>query len=404
MQQEFIKILLLTAGLFVTISCKKTGPAVYLKSSDSSIEVRFRDVSNSGTVEAVGIDSRLLNKLRERKLSLEQWQRVFPVFVGKIYPEDVNAKPPILGTYKIENQAIYFKPRFPFRLGLAYYARFDFIRLYSLVDWINTSGPDFMESTFLLEKPTRIAPTTVTNIFPSTDVVPANLLRFYIHFSAPMGLGNAHDYVHLLNSRNEEVALPFVEVEEGLWDRDRKRLTLFFHPGRLKRGVAPNLNMGPPLRKGETFRLIVDRNWKDAYGNPLEQGFQKEFKVAADDRGRVSEKEWRVTTPSAGTRQPLILNFPDPLDHALLSRMILIVDARGNSVMGITEISKSEMHWEFIPDSPWASGNYSVAVNTALEDLAGNNLNGVFDREMNGSNQQIATRDFVKLHFGVTKH
>ena len=404
MQQEFIKILLLTAGLFVTISCKKTGPAVYLKSSDSSIEVRFRDVSNSGTVEAVGIDSRLLNKLREKHLSLKQWQRVFPVFVGGAYPADVDEKPPILGTYKIENQAVYFKPRFPFRLGLAHYARFDLTQLYSLVDQINDSGRDFMESTFLLEKPTRIAPTTVTNIFPSTDVVPANLLRFYIHFSAPMGLGNAHDYVHLLNSRNEEVALPFVEVEEGLWDRDRKRLTLFFHPGRLKRGVAPNLKMGPPLRKGETFRLLLDRNWKDAYGNPLEKGFQKEFKVAADDRGRVSEKEWRVTTPSAGTRQPLILNFPDPLDHALLSRMILIVDTNGNSCKGTIEISKSEMRWEFIPDSPWASGNYSVTVNTALEDLAGNNLNGVFDREMEGPNQQIETRDFVKLHFGVTKH
>ncbi|MCH8020726.1 hypothetical protein IH785_12785 [candidate division KSB1 bacterium] len=404
MRQEFIRVLLLTAGILLAVACKKSAPAVYPNSSDSSIEVRFREVSNSGTVEAVGIDSRLLNKLREKQLSLKQWQRVFPVFVGKIYPEDGSGKPPILGTYKIENQAIYFKPRFPFRLGLAYYARFDFIQLYSLVDWINTSGPDFMESTFLLEKPTRIAPTTVTNIFPSTDVVPANLLRFYIHFSAPMGPGNAHDYVHLLNSRNEEVALPFVEVEEGLWDRDRKRLTLFFHPGRLKRGVAPNLKMGPPLRKGETFRLILDRNWKDAYGNPLEKGFQKEFKVAADDRGPVSEKEWRVTTPSAGTRQPLILNFPDPLDHALLSRMILIVDTNGNSCKGTIEISKSEMRWEFIPDSPWASGNYSVAVNTALEDLAGNNLNSVFDRELAHSRPQIETGGLAKIHFRVTKY
>lgn len=404
MQQEFIKILLITAGLFVAISCKKAGPAVFLKSSDSSIEVRFREVSNFGTVAAVGIDSRLLNKLREKHLSLKQWQRVFPVFVGGTYPADVGEKPPILGTYKIENQTIFFKPRFPFRPGLAYYARFDFIQLYSLVDWINASGRDFMESTFLLEKPTRIAPTTVTNIFPSANVVPANLLRLYIHFSAPMGPANPYEYVHLLNSRNEEVAQPFVEVEQGLWDRDRKRLTLFFHPGRLKRGVAPNLKMGPPLRKGETFRLILDRNWKDAYGNPLEKGFQKEFKVAADDRTPVSEKEWRVTSPPAGTRQPLILNFPGPLDHALLSRMILIVDAKGNSVTGVTEISKSEMHWEFMPDSLWASGIYSVAVNTALEDLAGNNLNGVFDREMKGSDQQIATGDFVKLQFGVTQH
>jgi len=249
MQQEFIKFLLLTAGLFIAVACKKSVPAVYPNSSDSLIEVRFREVSNSGTVEAVGIDSRLLNKLREKQLSLKQWQRLFPVFVGGTYPADVSEKPPILGTYKIENQAIYFKPRFPFRLRLTHYARFDFIQLYSLVDWINRSGPDFMECTFLLDKPTSIATTTVTNIFPSADVVPANLLKVYIHFSAPMGPGNAHDYVHLLNSRNEEVALPFVEVEEGLWDRDRKRLTLFFHPGRLKRGVAPNLKMGPPFRK-----------------------------------------------------------------------------------------------------------------------------------------------------------
>jgi len=404
MQQEFIRVFLLTTGLLLAVACKKSAPAVYPSSSDSSIEVRFREVSNSGTVEAVGIDSGLLNKLRERKLSLEQWQRVFPVFVGKIYPEDGSATPPILGTYKIENQAIYFKPRFPFRLGLAHYARFDFIQLSSLVDWPNASGRDFMENTFLLDKPASIATTTVTNIFPSADVVPANLLKVYIHFSAPMGPGNAHDYVHLLNSRNEEVALPFVEVEQGLWDRDRKRLTLFFHPGRLKRGVAPNLKMGPPLRKGETFRLILDRNWKDAYGNPLEKGFQKKFKVAADDRVPVSEKEWRVTTPSAGTRQPLVLNFPDPLDHALLSRMILIVDTNGNSCKGTIEISRSEMRWEFIPDSPWASGNYSVAVNTALEDLAGNNLNSVFDRESVHSGPQIETGGLAKIHFRVTKY
>jgi len=158
------------------------------------------------------------------------------------------------------------------------------------------------------------------------------------------------------------------------------------------------------LSKGETFRLLLDRNWKDAYGNPLEKGFQKEFKVAADDRGRVSEKEWRVTTPSAGTRQPLILNFPDPLDHALLSRMILIVDTNGNSFKGTIEISKSEMRWEFIPDSPWASGNYFVAVNTALEDLAGNNLNSVFDRELAHSRPQIETGGLAKIHFQVTKH
>ena len=388
MQQEFIKVLLLTAGLFVAVGCKKTGPAVFLKSSDSSIEVRFREVSNFGTVEAVGIDSRLLSKLREKQLNLKQWQRVFPVFVGGTYPADVDAKPPILGTYKIENQAIYFKPRFPFRLGLTYYT--------------NDSGRDFMESTFLLEKPTSITPTTVTNIFPSADVVPANLLRFYIHFSAPMGLGNAHDYVHLLNSRNEEVALPFVEVEEGLWDRDRKRLTLFFHPGRLKRGVAPNLKMGPPLKAGESYRLIIDKSWTDAYGIPLAQEFQKEFEVVVADREAVDRKYWKAVLPSAETMGALILNFPEPLDHALLQRMLFITNSNNELIMGEIQISNLERKWTFKPAKPWSPGTYLIKVDTGLEDLAGNNLQGVFDREISNAKQLLEGNQVVKIPFTIS--
>ena len=76
----------------------------------------------------------------------------------------------------------------------------------------------------------------------------------------------------------------------------------------------------------------------------------------------------------------------------------------GNSFKGTIEISKSEMRWEFIPDSPWTLGNYSVVVNTALEDLAGNNLNSVFDRELAHSRPQIETGGLAKIHFGVTKH
>ena len=71
--------------------------------------------------------------------------------------------------------------------------------------------------------------------------------------------------------------------------------------------------------------------------------------------------------------------------------------------MGRIEISKSEMRWEFIPDFPWKSGNYSVAVNTALEDLAGNNLNSVFDRELAHTRPQIKTDGLAKIPFRVTK-
>ena len=46
-----------------------------------------------------------------------------------------------------------------------------------------------------------------------------------------------------------------LEVGEELWDADQCRLTLFFDPGRIKRGLRPHLEAGPPLTEGEAYRL-----------------------------------------------------------------------------------------------------------------------------------------------------
>ena len=63
--------------------------------------------------------------------------------------------------------------------------------------------------------------------------------------------------------------LPFVELEQELWNRDQTRLTLLFDPGRIKRGVKPNVDMGPVLLEGHRYTLVIDRDLKDANGAPL---------------------------------------------------------------------------------------------------------------------------------------
>lgn len=38
-----------------------------------------------------------------------------------------------------------------------------------------------------------------------------------------------------------------------------------------------------------------------------------------------------------------------------------------------------ESGWQFMPEEAWQAGLYELIVNTRLEDLAGNNLHGLFD-------------------------
>src|SRR4029077_16843257 len=90
-------------------------------------------------------------------------------------------------------------------------------------------------------------PTEVTHVYPTATALPENQLKFYIHFSAPMGRGEAYEHVHLLDAKGRRDDLPFLELAEELWDASGKRLTLLIDPGRIKRGLKPREDLGPVL-------------------------------------------------------------------------------------------------------------------------------------------------------------
>ena len=49
-------------------------------------------------------------------------------------------------------------------------------------------------------------------------MLPANELKLYIYFSAPMSRGEAWKHIHLLDDAGKPVPLAFLELDQELWD------------------------------------------------------------------------------------------------------------------------------------------------------------------------------------------
>ena len=275
----------------------------------------------------------------------------------------------MIGRLEREGTTVRFVPGFPPSPGVTYVARAEWVR-------------DVEDARFTLPR-CETAPTTkVSAIYPTSDRVPANLLKLYIEFSAPMSDGEAERRVHLVDANGREVAAAFLHVDEELWDASRKRLTVLFDPGRIKRGLRSNLEDGAPLAGGRTFRVVIDKDWRDGEGRPLVEGASKTLLVGEADRTSPDARQWDVEAPVAGTTRPLIVRFDEPLDRALVERWINVTDAAGNPVAGKATIGERESTWSFVPSRAWTAEAYQVMVDPRIEDLAGNTPAFLFDAEM----------------------
>jgi hypothetical protein len=197
-----------------------------------------------------------------------------------------------------------------------------------------------------------------------------------------MQRGEVYQHIRLLDSSNKAVDLPFLELDEELWDLEGRRFTLFFDPGRIKRGNRPREEVGPSLEQGKSYTLVIDRRWLDAAGNPLKESYQKNFTVGPPDETQPSPEGYRISPPAAGSQEALVLSFPESLDHAMLQRVIRVIDAGGNRLRGRISIEAEETRWRFIPDNAWKEGRYQIELDTTLEDLAGNSIGRPFEIDL----------------------
>ncbi|WP_339907039.1 hypothetical protein [Symmachiella dynata] len=304
----------------------------------------------------------------------KDWREHFKVYVGTNIASD---QPAMLGTYAVDQQQLVFTPEYGLEPGQTYTAVFA---------GIDNSGE--LRRTF--EMPTDQAPTitVVTEVFPSREQLPQNLLKFYLHFSAPMRAGDSYRYIHLLDEKGKPIADPFLELDQELWNDSRTRFTLLFDPGRIKKGLKPREDVGPPLLPGRHYTLVIDADWGDTQGNPLAAEYRKSFDVSDPDATQPAVDDWHIEPPPAHTTQPLVIRFDESLDRALLER-IFVVAADNVEVVGKIEVTDAETIWRLFPDQPWPVGKFAVIVETTLEDLAGNSLGRPFEVDLS-KNQPVS--------------
>lgn len=269
-------------------------------------------------------------------------------------------EPPVFGEYLIASDSVVFRPLIPFTPGLEYDVRFD-------------AG-----SLGKVKIPAAADAPAVVAVLPSSDTVPENLLKVYIQFSKPMREGVAISHISLTDNAGDTVPDVFLDLQTELWNDDQTMLTLWLDPGRIKRGLQPNRNMGAPLLHGNAYRLTI-AGMEAMDGGTMRRPFIKQYWVAGRDSLSPTPGRWTIAAPEANTLQPLGISFHETLDYALVMEAISIRDAAGKPRSGTLIIDPGETGMQFTPDVAWGQGVYTIALQPRLEDAAGNNLDRPFD-------------------------
>jgi hypothetical protein len=373
----------LTCAALLCHGCARETPIV---AGTPTIEFRTTPgAPEYGAVDVIHLGAPALGALRAAEPTPVQWQEILPVRAND------STATPMLGEYEIAIDRIRFTPRFPPTPGNTYIARFN-AEAFARISGAELEGA--AEGTWRVVADVREPTTTITAIYPTTDNVPMNLLKLYIHFSAPMSVGESMERIRILDDSGNVVDGAFLipAGNEELWDSRKTRLTLLFDPGRIKRDLRPNEERGLPLQAGREYVVVIDSAWKDAQGVALARPARKTLRVGQPDRVSPRTSTWRVTAPAARSKNAVVLAFPEPLDQALLSRLLSVRTADGAEVSGAVEIEAEERRWLFTPDAPWAAAPHYIEVDTDLEDLAGNSLRKLFDMAPEDSSARLDAR------------
>ena len=289
--------------------------------------------------------------------------------------EEGREGPSILGKVRQRAENAVFTPKYGLSRGLRYRAMLQ--------------RPDGSKVTSTYRVPVLPAsePPIVKQVYPTAKTLPANNLKFYLHFSKPMREGKAiFDQIQILDLDNHGEPIPHPWRRVELWSHNATRLTLWIHPGRIKQGVNLRENEGPVLHPNHRYALLVSPRVRDGNGQPLSQPFRKEFIASAPDHERPIPAQWKLTPPKAGTSEPLQLRFHESLDHSLIQRMLTIYDDQSQSLAGDLKVGPGETSWSFTPAKKWQAVPHVLHIDPELEDLAGNTPTRLFDVDLQAGN------------------
>ncbi|MEM9680538.1 MAG: hypothetical protein AAF901_09465, partial [Bacteroidota bacterium] len=291
-----------------------------------------------------------------------------------------NNDTPILGIISQNGFKYSFQPVVPFSPGHTYL-------VYNNAELVDTFTIKMNEDIVL---PELIA------IYPTSDTVPENLLKMYFEFSKPMQkVGNALEYITVVDDTSGEEVDVFLELSTELWNKEHTRLTLWLDPGRIKTDLIPNKKLGLPILNGHSYRLTISPEWKDHEGNPLVTSYEKQFSVTDRDSKQPEVNTWTIEA----TPDQLKIHFHESMDAILAKETFSIHRRNGKTISGEFKLTQNEQGLHFYPEQPFLPGEYRFKVASKLEDLAGNNLNHLFDQDLKKEDDrdtsEFKTRSFT---------
>lgn len=355
----------IVAAVLMTLSTSCGDPAPLADRLHAAFEPEAGDLVASGWTEA---------ELGGHDGALPSLLRVHLELPGR----SAASLPSVAGTYHITGDRLHFRPLLGWSPGQTYTAR-----LYA-GSGSNGAGQHAPIYTTRFTIPSRSFPAarpTVAWVHPLSDEVPENLLRFYVRFSEPMQRGTVLEHVHLLDGNGTRLESPFLRIGQEFWSPDMRILTLILDPGRIKLGVAPNLQRGSPLRDGNRYTLVIGGELTSARDMPMGTPFQKRFLVVAADRVGPVPSRWKLEPPASASRGALRTRFEAPIDPLVGARLIRVETATGQPMPGQMLFSPTADWLDFVPNQPWQPGQYRLAIHPALEDIAGNRVSESFEME-----------------------
>jgi hypothetical protein len=219
----------------------------------------------------------------------------------------------------------------------------------------------------------QTSPEVPIRISPQAKVLPANTLRFYVHFPKP---GEAHfdrDDLRLLDEEERVVRDSFLVLSQELWSVDGRRLTVLMEPGRIKRGLGTDPSHEPAFVVGRTYSLVL---------TALGQAVRHTFRVGDPVLEALDESHWRVVSPTEGSLDPAVVHFDRVMDAALCAEEIGVLTPSGDVVQTQVSLAPDGTVARLIPSSPWRSGEHRLVASERLEDVCGNRLGEALDHDL----------------------
>ena len=218
-----------------------------------------------------------------------------------------------------------------------------------------------------------VPPARVSRVSPGLAVLPENLLRLHIHFDSPMARGQAAKFIQLLDTTGRPAPDAFLNLGIELWSPDQRRLTILFDPGRLKRGVGPNMALGPPMMRGERYVIEVLGGMKDARNRALGDVFRHAFTVGPAERRVIDPTDWAMTLKGDVLR----IDPGRALDEQSALSEIQLYSGDGEMHPTKPELSGRILSWR-VGNRP-LDPDLRIVVGPLLEDAAGNTTCASFD-------------------------